>query len=69
MASDDPAYVAWALRHLRAHPAFRWCATRADDWRLPPPDWSPTRYEAKALAAGRRPAYLSFARRSCRAGP
>lgn len=64
VASDDPAYIAWTLRHLRAHPAFRWRAARADDWRLPPPDWSPTRYEAKALAAGRRPAYLNFSRRS-----
>ena len=60
VASDDPAYVAWTLRHLRAHPAFRWCATRADDWRLPPEDWAPTRYEAKALAAGRRPGYPRF---------
>jgi tRNA (guanine-N7-)-methyltransferase len=63
VASDDPAYVAWTLRHLRAHPAFRWCARHADDWRRPPEDWSPTRYEAKAMAAGRKPAYLRFARR------
>lgn len=68
VASDDPGYVAWTLRHLRRHPAFRWLAARADDWRRPPADWAPTRYEAKALAEGRKPAYLRFLRRPA-AGP
>ena len=63
VASDDAGYVAWTLMHLRRHPAFRWLAARADDWRRPPPDWEPTRYEAKAIAAGRKPTYLRFARR------
>lgn len=63
VASDDAGYVAWSLAQLRRHPAFRWTARRADDWRRPPADWAPTRYEAKAIAAGRRPAYLCFARR------
>jgi tRNA (guanine-N7-)-methyltransferase len=27
-----------------------------------PDDWPPTRYEEKALAAGRRPVYLRFTR-------
>lgn len=62
VASDDPGYVGWALMHLRRSPFFRWCAERADDWRVPPADWAPTRYEAKAIAAGRRPAYLRFRR-------
>ena len=35
---------------------------RADDWRKPFPGWPGTRYEAKALAAGRRPTYLEFSR-------
>ena len=30
--------------------------------REPWPDWPGTRYEAKALAAGRRPHYLTFVR-------
>jgi tRNA (guanine-N7-)-methyltransferase len=62
VASDDPGYVAWTLQHLRRHRDFRWCAARADDWRRPPEDWVPTRYEAKALAEGRKPAYLRFRR-------
>ncbi len=32
----------------------------AEDWRQPYPDWPGTRYEAKALREGRRPAYLTF---------
>jgi tRNA (guanine-N7-)-methyltransferase len=66
VASDDPGHVAWALMHLRRHPAFRWCAARADDWRRPPADWVPTRYEAKARGQGRRPAYLRFLRTAAR---
>jgi len=63
IASDDPAYVEWTLRQVLAHPAFAWLARSSDDWRQRPADWAPTRYEKKALAAGRRPAYLRFRRR------
>ena len=63
IASDDPTYIAWALGQTLGHPAFAWLARQAADWRRPPPDWVPTRYEAKALAAGRQPAYLRFRRR------
>ncbi len=62
-ASDIPSYVAWTLRHTLRHPAFAWTAERADDWRLPFAGWPGTRYEAKAIAAGRTPTYLTFARR------
>ena len=61
-ASDIPAYVEWTLALTLAHPAFAWTATRADDWRRPFPAWPGTRYEAKALAAGRTPTYLAFRR-------
>ncbi|CCG06814.1 tRNA (guanosine(46)-N7)-methyltransferase TrmB [Pararhodospirillum photometricum] len=62
VASDDAGYVRWTLQHATAHPLFRWTATGPGDWRDPPADWVQTRYEAKALAAGRRPAYLVFQR-------
>jgi tRNA (guanine-N7-)-methyltransferase len=62
VASDDPGYIRWTLRHTTAHPAFAWTARRPGDWRDPPPDHVQTRYEAKALAEGRRPAYLDFRR-------
>jgi tRNA (guanine-N7-)-methyltransferase len=62
-ASDIPSYVEWTLAHVVAHGGFEWTAERADDWRKPFPGWTGTRYEAKAIAAGRVPTYLSFTRR------
>ena len=62
-ASDIPSYVEWTLAHALRHPAFAWTAERADDWRLPFAGWPGTRYEAKAIAAGRVPTYLTFSRR------
>lgn len=63
VASDIPAYVAWTLMHARNAPDFDWTAACAEDWRKRPEDWPQTRYEAKAIKAGRRPAYLSFRRK------
>lgn len=63
LATDDFGYLAWMLEHTTAHPDFRWLARRPADWRARPPDWPPTRYEEKAIAAGRSPAFLRFARR------
>lgn len=62
-ASDIDSYVDWTLLHLASRPEFEWTAARADDWREPFPGWTGTRYEAKALAAGRKPAYLTFIRK------
>jgi len=61
-ASDHMDFVSWSLQHLIAHPDFAWQARSARDWRMPPADWVPTRYEEKALARGERPAYLLFTR-------
>jgi tRNA (guanine-N7-)-methyltransferase len=63
LATDDPGYLVWMLEHVTAHPAFTWLARRPADWRDRPPDWPPTRYEAKARAAGRVPTFLRFMRR------
>jgi tRNA (guanine-N7-)-methyltransferase len=63
VASDDPAYVGWALAHLVRHPAFAWTARRPSDWRDRPSDWPGTRYESKALREERRPIFLRFLRR------
>lgn len=60
LASDIAAYIDWSLIHIKRHGGFLWSACQADDWRMPPADWPGTRYEAKALAAGRRPTYLQF---------
>lgn len=61
-ASDIDTYTNWTLIHCQAHPAFVWKAQSAGDWRLPYEGWPGTRYEAKAMREGRRPAYLTFVR-------
>ncbi|MBM3563986.1 MAG: tRNA (guanosine(46)-N7)-methyltransferase TrmB [Alphaproteobacteria bacterium] len=61
-ASDIDDYAAWTLARLRAHPAFDWRARRAEDWLAPWPGWTRTKYEAKAMAEGRNPVYLTFGR-------
>ena len=61
-ASDIAVYVRWTLDHMRRSAEFEWTAQTAADWRDPPRDWPGTRYEAKALDAGRVPTYLSFRR-------
>jgi len=63
LATDDMSLCRWMLGRLTNRPEFDWLAERAEDWRRRPADWPPTRYEQKALAAGRRPAYLRFRRR------
>ena len=62
-ATDWPDYAAWTLRHLMRSDDFEWTAERADDWRLPWPGFTSTRYEAKAKREGRAPCYLIFRRR------
>jgi tRNA (guanine-N7-)-methyltransferase len=62
-ASDIADYVAWALSRLQRSPDFAWTAEQADDWRRPWPEFSGTRYEAKAKREGRTPCYLIFRRR------
>lgn len=62
IASDITGYVRAALVALRGSPDFVWKAERAEDWRTRPADWPPTRYERKALEAGRACTYLRFMR-------
>jgi tRNA (guanine-N7-)-methyltransferase len=61
-ATDIADYAAWTLLRVLRSPDFVWTAERADDWRKPWPDFTGTRYEAKALRAGRMPCYLTFRR-------
>jgi tRNA (guanine-N7-)-methyltransferase len=63
LATDDPDYLRQMLADATAAPEWQWLASRAADWRTRPDDWSPTRYEQKAIAAGRIPMYLRFRRR------
>ncbi len=63
VASDHANYTRWCLGHVVANGDFTWQAQRPRDWRLPPPGWSPTRYEAKARRQGMKPYFLRFRRR------
>jgi len=58
IASDDPTYQAWVADVLAAQTLFRVPAPATTR----PDGWPPTRYEAKALAAGRVPLYWAARR-------
>ena len=58
IASDDPTYQAWVEETLRPSVLFSGPAPEIER----PPGWPPTRYEAKAIAAGRTPLYWRFGR-------
>ena len=60
--SDIDDYCAWTLSHLLRSPDFFWIAERASDWQAPWPDYTMTRYGAKAERAGRKATYLRFRR-------
>lgn len=62
-ASDIDSYVNWTLLACRDHGAFAWQAEDAAGWHRPYEGWPGTRYEAKAIREGRRPAYLTFIRK------
>ena len=58
IASDDPTYQAWVTDVMGAQTLF---APARALWSRPA-GWPPTRYEAKAIRAGRTPCYWCFIR-------
>jgi tRNA (guanine-N7-)-methyltransferase len=62
IATDDVGYVRWTLQQLIGHPDFLWLAAGPRDWHNPPQDWLETRYQRKAVVAGRQPVFLCFRR-------
>ena len=60
VASDDPTYQAWVTDVMARQD---WFDVTAPEHKRPA-DWPPTRYEAKALRAGRHPLYWRFTRRA-----
>lgn len=62
-ATDIDDNAGWTLARMLRSPDFIWRAATAEDWREPWAGWHGTRYEAKALAARRKPAYLTFVRK------
>jgi len=64
IVSDHTEYADWILQHMLADKRFEWQAKGPGDWRNPPKDWIITRYQEKALAAGRTQiTYLEFIKR------
>lgn len=61
LATDWAAYADWMLERVLADGRFAWLAERADDWRHPPPDHVPTRYQEKGLGDC-APVFLRFRR-------
>ena len=62
LATDDMGYARAMLLALGGQPGLIWLAERPADWRVRPGDAPPTRYEQKALAAGRACVYLRHRR-------
>jgi tRNA (guanine-N7-)-methyltransferase len=62
-ATDIDDNAGWTLARVLRSPDFVWNAETAADWQQAWPGWTATRYEAKAVAAGRKPVYLTFVRR------
>ncbi|MEL6289590.1 MAG: tRNA (guanosine(46)-N7)-methyltransferase TrmB [Pseudomonadota bacterium] len=65
-ATDIADYQRTGLAAILGSGHFDWTARSAADWRARPDDWPQTRYERKAIAAGRRCAFFEFRRRSTR---
>jgi tRNA (guanine-N7-)-methyltransferase len=59
VASDDPTYQAWVRDLMASQAEF----TAGQPATTRPDGWPPTRYEAKAMQAGRQPLYWTFQRR------
>jgi tRNA (guanine-N7-)-methyltransferase len=60
--TDIADYAAWTLQRLIRSRDFEWMAECADDWRRPWPDFTPTRYHAKAAREQRASCFLVFRR-------
>ena len=63
VATDIGDYVRTTLLAVMSSRDFDWPALNPAEWRERSPDWPATRYEAKAIAAGRRCYYFRFRRR------
>ena len=58
--TDISDYAAWTLQRLLRSADFEWTAQCADDWRIPWPGFTRTRYHAKAVREERTSCFLIF---------
>jgi tRNA (guanine-N7-)-methyltransferase len=59
LASDHQSHIDWMRECLAIHPDFTCVYAHAD----PPSDWVPTRYQEKAVRAGRQPFFMDYRRK------
>jgi tRNA (guanine-N7-)-methyltransferase len=62
-ASDIADYAEAAIEHVKAHPSFELAQTFTSADRAAHPDWPVTRYETKAVKAGRFSTFVALRRR------
>src|SRR5271169_5254719 len=60
--TDIADYAAWTLQRFIRSAEFEWTAQCADDWRTAWPDFTRTRYHAKAAREDRSSCFLIFRR-------
>jgi tRNA (guanine-N7-)-methyltransferase len=60
--TDVADYAAWTLQRVLRSPDFEWTAQCACDWQNAWPDFTGTRYHAKAVREQRPPCFLIFRR-------
>lgn len=60
--TDIADYAAWTLQRFIRSTEFEWTAQYADDWRTAWPDFTRTRYHAKAAREDRSSCFLIFRR-------
>ena len=61
-ATDIDDLAAWTLARILRSQEFSWNVGSSKDWLQPWHDWPGTRYELKAMEAGRPCAYFTFER-------
>lgn len=59
LASDHPSLIEWMRECLSIHPDFTCIYAHAE----PPEDWVETRYQEKAVKAGRQPFFMDYRRK------
>lgn len=60
IVTDHEEYQYWILEVLLNRNDFRWLCSSCNDFKSKPYEYPKTKYEKKAIMAGKRPVYLNF---------
>lgn len=64
MATDHEEYFQWMVDHVQNHPDLVIQNPLAETWTTPPDVWTITRFQEKAIKAGRTPRFLWIGRKN-----